>query len=146
MLNPVRTDRTTQFLFSTVLLDCLLTTIGLIVIGPKWESNQLYKSEWENMQYALFVGTWVLDGIAYVILAYSFIGLKGFLKSRAPNSLSLAVVNAVIVYAILWTLYHGPLGWSTALACNYVSSVDACYAYASSSPVFGALNFLFPII
>ena len=128
MLNPVRTDRTTQFLFSTVLLDCLLTTLGLIVIGPKWESNQLYRSEWENMQYALFVGTWVLDRIAYVILAYSFIGLKGFLKRRAPNLLSLAVVNAVIVYAILWTLYHGPLGWSTALACNYVSSVDACYA------------------
>ena len=115
MLNPVRNDKTIQLLFSTVLLDCLLTTIGLIVIGPKWESNQLYKSEWENMQYALFVGTWVLDGIAYLMLAYSFVGLKRFFRSRAPNSLSLAVVNAVIIYAALWTLYHGPLGWSTAL-------------------------------
>jgi len=146
MLNPVRTDRTIQLLFSTVLLDCLFTTLGLIAIGPKWESNQLYKSEWENRQYALFVGTWVLDGIAYLIVAYSFVGLKGFLTSRAPNSLPLAVVNAVIIYAALWTLYHGPLGWGTALACNYVSSVDACYAYTSSSPVFRALNFLFPFL
>jgi hypothetical protein len=98
------------------------------------------------MQYALFVGTWVLDGIAYVILAYCFVGLKGFFRSRDPGSFSLRVVNAVIIYAALWTLYQGPLGWSTALACNYVSSIDACYAYTSSSPVFSALNFLFPII
>jgi len=129
-----------------VLLDCLLTTIGLIVIGPKWESNRLYKSEWENMQYVLFVGTWILDGIAYATLAYCFVGLKGFFRSRGPNSLPLAFVNAVVIYAVLWTLYHGPLGWSTALVCNYVSSVDACYAYTVSSPVFGALNFLFPIL
>jgi hypothetical protein len=127
-------------------LDFIFTIIGLILVGPRWEMNQAYRSEWESGNYLMFLGFWLLGGSLYLMVAYLFIRVKRFFRSM-EQVIALVLLNAAILYIVLGKLYWGAIGWSITLGCNYYSTVAACSAILSSSPVVQLLNVLFlPIL
>jgi hypothetical protein len=105
--------------------------------------NPIYKSLWENGSYLTFVAYWLLN-LVFIPIMFVFAKAKQSYRRKPGYAMLANLFTVIIVYLALWRLYYGAIGWSIVLGCNYLSSVDACYAYASSSPIIGLLNFLFP--
>ena len=145
VLTPFKNDRPVLFFFSTLILDFMFTIVGLAVVGPKWEMNSIYKSLWENRSYLTFVAFWLLN-LVYIPIMFVFAEAKqSYRRKPGPwHAMLSSLFSAIIIYLALWRLYYGAIGWGIVLGCNYLSSVNACYANASSNPIIGLLNFLFP--
>jgi len=143
ILKLLRHDKTVLFFFATVFLDFSLTTIGLIVVGPRWENNSLYKTWWQSGQYLTYFAYWFVRGFLwYAIVMYAFARVKGVL-SEANYATSSKFLNLSVLYVAIGKLFWGGFGWGITLGCNYLSSIQACNAYLSSNTLVGVLVVIF---
>ena len=131
-----------------MILDFVLTTVGIAAVGPMWEMNPLYRSLWENEQFLTYIGYWVLAVLGYSLIMYLFARGKELFRTRPHYGKIPKVLTALILYFSFQKLYFGAIGWSITLGCDYFSSINGCIAYISSNPglslLFAVLNLVFP--
>jgi len=148
-LKPLVHHPVSLLLLFAVILDFTFTTVGMLFVGPQGESNPNYRLAWQNGNYAVYFGTWVLAGFIYTPFGILFTQVKSsFAKPSRTRAVLVAFMEVIFVYLALSRLVLGPLGWSTQLGCNYLSSINSCLNSIRSNPwlslLFQILNALFP--
>ena len=105
ILKLLRHDKTIIFFFATVFLDFSLTTVGLIVVGPRWENNALHKTWWESGQYLTYFAYWFVRGFLwYAIVMYAFARVKGVLSTANYETIS-KFLNVSVLYVAIGKLF-----------------------------------------